>query len=93
MTYQALDVEEIIRSVGDDGAGATAVFIGTTRNSFKGKAGSYYARVSIEFTFNREGCHSARLPSVQQTRHQDHGRHPPLHPQRVLPLRSPGVTA
>ena len=60
LTYQALDVEEIISSVGDDGAGATAVFIGTTRNSFKGKAGSYYARVSVEFTFNREGCHSGR---------------------------------
>ncbi|KAJ7169835.1 molybdenum cofactor synthesis 2 [Mycena filopes] len=32
-----LDVNTIIESVGDDGAGATAVFIGTTRNSFKGK--------------------------------------------------------
>ncbi|KAJ7038249.1 molybdenum cofactor synthesis 2 [Mycena alexandri] len=32
-----LDVQQIIASVGHDGAGATAVFIGTTRNSFQGK--------------------------------------------------------
>ncbi|KAJ7125629.1 Molybdopterin biosynthesis MoaE [Mycena crocata] len=33
----SLDVQHIISSVGHDGAGATAVFIGTTRNSFKDK--------------------------------------------------------
>ncbi|KAJ7357321.1 Molybdopterin biosynthesis MoaE, partial [Mycena albidolilacea] len=33
----SLDVQEIINSVGHDGAGATAVFIGTTRNTFKDK--------------------------------------------------------
>lgn len=32
----SLNVQEIIDSVGHDGAGATAAFIGTTRNSFKG---------------------------------------------------------
>ncbi|KAI0655159.1 molybdenum cofactor synthesis 2 [Cubamyces menziesii] len=37
LTYEPLDVQSIIHSVADDGAGATAVFIGTTRNSFKGK--------------------------------------------------------
>ncbi|KAL7285368.1 hypothetical protein ACG7TL_000463 [Trametes sanguinea] len=37
LTYEPLDVQTIIQSVADDGAGATAVFIGTTRNSFKGK--------------------------------------------------------
>ncbi|KAI0375080.1 molybdenum cofactor synthesis 2 [Pilatotrama ljubarskyi] len=37
LTYEPLDVQAIITSVADDGAGATAVFIGTTRNSFKGK--------------------------------------------------------
>ena len=37
LTYKPLDVDVIIRSVGDDSAGATAVFIGTTRNSFKGR--------------------------------------------------------
>ncbi|KAF7784276.1 hypothetical protein Agabi119p4_441 [Agaricus bisporus var. burnettii] len=33
----SLNVQEIINSVQDDSAGAIAVFIGTTRNSFKGK--------------------------------------------------------
>ncbi|TFK41212.1 molybdenum cofactor synthesis 2 [Crucibulum laeve] len=33
----SLNVQQIIQSVQDDAAGATAVFIGTTRNSFKGK--------------------------------------------------------
>ncbi|KAK0446411.1 Molybdopterin biosynthesis MoaE [Desarmillaria tabescens] len=37
ITSQPLDVQQIVKSVGDDGAGATAVFIGTTRNSFKGR--------------------------------------------------------
>lgn len=36
LTYGKLAVQEIISSVGDDRAGATAVFIGTTRDSFKG---------------------------------------------------------
>ena len=38
LTYEPLNVQEIIQSVGDDSAGATAVFVGTTRNSFKGEA-------------------------------------------------------
>lgn len=37
LTYNPLDTESIMKSVGDDAAGAIAVFIGTTRNSFKGK--------------------------------------------------------
>ncbi|KAF5313244.1 hypothetical protein D9619_003526 [Psilocybe cf. subviscida] len=37
ITDKDLDVQAIVNSVQDDGAGATAVFIGTTRNSFKGK--------------------------------------------------------
>ena len=36
LTYEPLDVDAIMRSVRDDNAGATAVFVGTTRNSFKG---------------------------------------------------------
>ncbi len=36
LTYQPLDIQAIMQSVGDDAAGATAIFIGTTRNSFKG---------------------------------------------------------
>jgi len=36
LTHDALCVNDIIQSVGDDRAGATAAFIGTTRNYFKG---------------------------------------------------------
>lgn len=36
LTYEPLDTMSIINSVGSDAAGATAVFIGTTRNSFRG---------------------------------------------------------
>lgn len=36
LTYEPLNIDDIIKSVGDNGAGATAIFIGTTRNSFKG---------------------------------------------------------
>ncbi|KAH8100661.1 molybdenum cofactor synthesis 2 [Cristinia sonorae] len=37
LTYNALNTESITREVADARAGATAIFIGTTRNSFKGK--------------------------------------------------------
>lgn len=37
LSYKSLEIDEIIRSVSDGGAGATAVFIGTTRNSYQGK--------------------------------------------------------
>ena len=36
LTFDKLDSEAVIQSVQDDTAGATAVFIGTTRNSFQG---------------------------------------------------------
>ena len=36
LTYDSLDTSEIVKSVADDGAGAIAVFIGTTRNTFQG---------------------------------------------------------
>ena len=42
LTYEKLDTQAIIQSVADDGAGATAVFIGTTRNSFKGETPTMY---------------------------------------------------
>ncbi|KAJ7103577.1 Molybdopterin biosynthesis MoaE [Mycena belliarum] len=38
LSYERLDVQTIIASVTNDGAGATAVFIGTTRDSFQGKS-------------------------------------------------------
>ncbi|KAG6851169.1 hypothetical protein H0H93_015179 [Arthromyces matolae] len=37
LTYSPLNVDEILKFVQDDGAGAIALFIGTTRNSFQGK--------------------------------------------------------
>ncbi|TDL28611.1 molybdenum cofactor synthesis 2 [Rickenella mellea] len=37
LTYDPLDVSAIIKTVADDAAGATTVFIGTTRNSFNGR--------------------------------------------------------
>ncbi|OAX44243.1 molybdenum cofactor synthesis 2 [Rhizopogon vinicolor AM-OR11-026] len=37
LTYKSLDIGEITQSVSDDSAGATAIFIGTTRNSYQGK--------------------------------------------------------
>ena len=40
LTYDDLKVQQIISSVSDDGAGATAVFIGTTRDSFRGRSRS-----------------------------------------------------
>jgi molybdopterin synthase catalytic subunit len=36
LSYKSLEIDEIIRSVSDGGAGATALFIGTTRNSYQG---------------------------------------------------------
>lgn len=36
LTHTPLDTTHIVASVGNAGAGATAVFIGTTRDSFKG---------------------------------------------------------
>ncbi|KAG9086244.1 Molybdopterin synthase catalytic subunit [Ceratobasidium sp. UAMH 11750] len=37
LTYEPLDVSEIMDSVRDDGAGALALFVGTTRDNFNGK--------------------------------------------------------
>ncbi|KAG8696535.1 hypothetical protein FRC08_007086, partial [Ceratobasidium sp. 394] len=34
LTYEPLDVSEIMDSVRDDGAGALALFVGTTRDNF-----------------------------------------------------------
>ncbi|QRW13867.1 molybdenum cofactor biosynthesis protein [Ceratobasidium sp. AG-Ba] len=37
LTYDPLDISGIMNSVRDDGAGALAVFVGTTRDNFNGK--------------------------------------------------------
>ena len=36
LTHMPLDVDQARKSVMDDGAGATILFVGTTRNSFEG---------------------------------------------------------
>jgi len=71
LTHRALNVDQIIRSVSDDAAGATAVFIGTTRNSFKGKAVTHleyqaYSKLAIKTMANI--IHSAH----GLTTHSDH---------------------
>ena len=45
LTYERLDTESIVNTVKDDGAGAIATFIGTTRNSFQGEHDSTSPRV------------------------------------------------
>lgn len=68
LTYDKLDSEAIIQSVRDDTAGAIAVFIGTTRNSFQGALGSFspyvlFTEIAPGF---RSGCEAFRIPGVQQ---------------------------
>jgi hypothetical protein len=46
LTYEPLDSQAIIGSVQDDGAGALAVFIGTTRDTFEG---TYQRQLSGDF--------------------------------------------
>jgi molybdopterin synthase catalytic subunit len=38
LTHMPLDVDQVRKSVLDDGAGATILFVGTTRNSFEGSS-------------------------------------------------------
>lgn len=64
LTYEELNTESIVRSVEDHRAGATAVFIGTTRNSFKGA--SCYVRGGGRHVIciHRQRCNTPRLSSV-----------------------------
>ncbi|KIM48247.1 hypothetical protein M413DRAFT_61904 [Hebeloma cylindrosporum] len=57
LTHQPLDVQNIIASVQDISAGAIATFIGTTRNSFKGKTVTHleyqaYSKIAIKTMFD-----------------------------------------
>lgn len=67
LTYKPLNVDEILRSVGDDRAGATAAFIGTTRNSFKGgcDAESMISTFVLNIEPLRQDRHALGLPSLQ----------------------------
>lgn len=68
LTYDNLDSEAIIRSVQDDTAGAIAVFIGTTRNSFQGAFCSppIPIRAFMRGVLDpRPGRDAFRIPSLQ----------------------------
>ena len=64
LTYAGLLVQEIIASVGDERAGATAVFVGTTRNSFKGALASKLSKIFASLILRRQSSHSARLSGL-----------------------------
>jgi molybdopterin synthase catalytic subunit len=51
LSYKSLEIDEIIKSAGDDGAGATALFIGTTRNSYQGTSHANVPESSHVLTF------------------------------------------
>jgi molybdopterin synthase catalytic subunit len=64
LTYDSLDVNTVISAVGDDRAGANAVFIGTTRNSFEGGLCSDLTYLFLRPIHAREICHSVRISGV-----------------------------
>ncbi|KAI0756911.1 molybdenum cofactor synthesis 2 [Daedaleopsis nitida] len=77
LTYRPLDIQAIITSVGDDAAGATAVFIGTTRNSFKGKVVTRldyqaYSKLAVKTMGDIvRDAHNAYTRSEHRTAHSD----------------------
>lgn len=64
LTYDALDVDAITRSVGDDRAGATVTFIGTTRNSFRGTVSNHNVPSIVDILY-RKGCDATGIPGLQ----------------------------
>ncbi|KAJ9122210.1 hypothetical protein QFC24_004440 [Naganishia onofrii] len=73
LTYEKLDAEAITRTVKDDGAGAIALFIGTTRDSFQGKKVTkltYEAYTSLCMkTFAKIVASARKLPALSTTHH------------------------
>ncbi|ETW86878.1 hypothetical protein HETIRDRAFT_306753 [Heterobasidion irregulare TC 32-1] len=72
LTYERLNTEAIIGSVGDDASGATAVFIGTTRNSFKGKVVTkleYQAYSKLAVRTMLDIINQARLSTTHSSHH------------------------
>lgn len=72
LTYERLNTEAIIGSVGDDASGATAVFIGTTRNSFKGKVVTkleYQAYSKLAVRTMLDIINQARLSTTRSSHH------------------------
>ncbi|KAA1471542.1 molybdenum cofactor synthesis 2 [Dentipellis sp. KUC8613] len=79
LTYAPLNTEEIVASVADDAAGATAVFIGTTRNSFRGKGVTkleYQAYTKLALKTMADIIHSAHQ-SVKRSAHHPAGQSVP----------------
>ncbi|EJD04073.1 molybdenum cofactor synthesis 2 [Fomitiporia mediterranea MF3/22] len=76
LTYNPLNPLAIIDSVGSDEAGAKAIFIGTTRNSFKGKVVTrleYQAYSKLAIKTMADIVHAARTSSTsQQPEHNSH---------------------
>lgn len=87
LTYDKLDTQQIIASVGNDQAGATAVFIGTTRDSFRGaNFNEGNGQRTDGANRSRQSRNAARLPGIQQIGHQDHGKYPPRHSCTILTI-------
>ena len=67
LTYDKLDSEAILRSAQDDAAGAIAVFVGTTRNSFQGALNTFFScsRLFSEICWGfRSGGDTFEIPGV-----------------------------
>ncbi|KAI0322658.1 molybdenum cofactor synthesis 2 [Amylostereum chailletii] len=99
LTYEPLDVNKIISSVADDAAGATAVFIGTTRNSFKGRVVTRleyeaYTKLALKTMANILG---AARKSAAQPSHNPTGTVPGLlhtavhHRLGMVPVGDPSI--
>ncbi|KAH9944316.1 molybdenum cofactor synthesis 2 [Epithele typhae] len=102
LTYSALDTQDIIQSVADDGAGATAVFIGTTRNSFKGSVVTQleyqaYSRLAIKTMADIvHNAHQAYTRSEHQTPSVDGQMHAVIrtalyHRLGTVPVGEPSI--
>ncbi|CAD6886582.1 unnamed protein product [Tilletia controversa] len=70
LTYEAIDEGAVLRAVRDPGAGATCLFVGTTRDHFQGRAVSrleYEAYSALAIKTLRDILHRARAdpaPSI-----------------------------
>jgi len=82
LTFRSLNVAQISTSVSDDSTGATAVFIGTTRNSYKGKVVTrleYQAYTKLALKTMDDILHSTRQSIRQGSTHDASGKIPSIH--------------
>ncbi|KAF7347871.1 hypothetical protein MVEN_01545000 [Mycena venus] len=82
----SLDVQEIISSVGHEEAGATAVFIGTTRNTFKGKI---VTRLEYQAYSTLAIKTMANIPIIRCAVHHRLGVVPVAEPSIVIAVSAP----